>query len=342
MYDLVMTRARRITKDVLYTAGVDDNADATEPLTRAYQYFHGKWEYREYPYATQQIALYHRPEGGRIAVYMSPKGELFSPEPSFRSGPIIDEGLRDSKKLGRLSDLRQVGRRLLACGDGGQTYKLGDDGAWTALDITLFDPVVDSNWAFAIRAPGNTGREQEAYWKLHPDEKAERNRRVRLFMTQVSLHSINGLNQSSLYICGGQASLYSWSGQASEKLAVPTDAYLLDILADDEDTVWVCGRGGTLLRGNAKAGFAAVPCAGGPNFSTITRFMGKIYLSSYANPRGLFTYDGNTIARVVTGLSPELDDVHTVDAVEGAVWVIGSRGIARFDGTAWERIPMPK
>ncbi len=341
MYDLVMTRARAITRDVLYTAGVDDNADATEPLTRAYQYFHGKWEYREYPYATQRIALYHRPEGGRIAVYMSSKGELFSPEPSFHNGPVIDEGLRDTKKLGRLSDLRQVGRRLLACGDGGQTYRLNDDGHWVALDLALFDQKVDSNWTNEMRPRGSTGREVEEFWKKNPEQKKEYKRRLQLEIDNISLHAING-SERFLYSCGSKSSLYFWNGQASEKLAVPTDAYLLDILADDEDTIWICGRVGTLLCGNAKAGFAAVPCAGEPNFSTITRFMGKIYLSSYANPRGLFVYDGTSISQVATGLSPELGDVHTVDAVEGALWVVGSRSIARFDGTSWERIPMPK
>ncbi len=342
MFDLVMTRARAITKDVLYTAGTDDNADATEPLTRAYQYFHGSWDYREYPYATQQIALYHRPEGGRIAVYMSPDGNLFSPEPSFQSNPIIDGGLRETRKLGRLSDLRQVDQRLLACGDGGQTYRLGNDRKWTALDLALFDPKVDPNWTNEMKPQGSTGREEQEFWKKHPEQKAEYKRRIRLELANLSLHSINGVGDTRLYTCGAKASLYFWNGQTSEKIAVPTDVYLLDILADDAETIWVCGRDGTLLRGNAVAGFTLIPCEEGPNFSTITRFMGKIYMSSYAGPRGLFAFDGQNIRHVRTGLQPELDDVHTVDAVEGALWVIGSRDIARFDGSTWERIPMPK
>ena len=342
MYNLVMTRARAITTEVLYTAGIDDNADATEPLTRAYQYFHGKWEYREYLYATQEIALYHRPEGGRIAVYMSPTGDLFSPELSFRSGPIIDESLRAEKKLGRLSDLRQVGCRFLACGDGGQTYRLGDDGRWTTLDLSLFDQKVDSNWVSEMRAHGSTGREEEEFWRKHPDRKVEFKRRLRLEMANLSLRAIDGTAETSVYICGTKACLYFWNGENSEKIVVPTEAYLFAILAEDEETIWVCGRDGTLLRGNAKAGFSLIPCTGEPNFSTITRFMGKIYMSSYASPRGLFVYDGHSIGQVLTGLSPELDDVHTVDAVEGALWVVGSRSVVRFDGTRWERIEMPK
>jgi hypothetical protein len=126
-----------------------------------------------------------------------------------------------------------------------------------------------------------------------------------------------------------------------EKLTVPTSSFLLDILVEHADTIWICGRDGTLLRGNARQGFTLVPCEGRPMFSTLTRFNGKTYLSSYANPRGVFVYDGR-LRQVASGLRRELNDVHTVDAVEGALWVVGSKDIARFDGTSWERIKMPK
>ncbi|AWN47624.1 hypothetical protein DK419_15980 [Methylobacterium terrae] len=127
-----------------------------------------------------------------------------------------------------------------------------------------------------------------------------------------------------------------------EKLSVPTSAYLLDILVEDPDTIWICGRNGTLLRGNARQGFTAIPCDDGPTFSTLTRFDGRIYLSSISNPRGVFVHDGRTVRQVASGLRRDLADVHTVDAVEGALWAVGSRDVARFDGTAWERIKIPK
>ncbi|WP_156398905.1 hypothetical protein [Methylobacterium sp. Leaf469] len=341
MTKLVLTRARAITNEVLYAAGVDDDADAAEPMTKAYQFFHGKWQSREFPVATQRIALYHRPKGGRIAVYMSRRGEMFSPEPSFRSGPIINEAFSSTKKLGYLSDLRQVGKYLFACGGGGQTYRQHDDGSRTALDLSLFDDFVDSNWVFSIRAPGNTGREQDAYWDNHPSERAELDRRLSLLNKNLLLNAINGPSIDGLYVCGQKGVICFCNGQKMEKLEVPTSSFLLDILVEDEDTIWICGRDGTLLRGNARQGFTLVPCEERPMFSTITRFNGKIYLSSYANPRGVFVYDGQ-LRQVASGLRRELNDVHTVDAIEGALWVVGSKDIARFDGTSWERIKMPK
>ncbi|WP_156467544.1 hypothetical protein [Methylobacterium sp. Leaf102] len=113
------------------------------------------------------------------------------------------------------------------------------------------------------------------------------------------------------------------------------------MLIENDDDVLVCGRDGTLLRGSAAIGFHAVPCETDAMFSKMVKFSGKIYLSSYATPRGVFVYDGTSVRRVYSGLQPELEDVHTVDAGDDALWAIGSRDMARFDGKTWERIQVP-
>jgi hypothetical protein len=70
-------------------------------------------------------------------------------------------------------------------------------------------------------------------------------------------------------------------------------------------------------------------------------FEGKIYLSSFASPRGLFVYDGQ-LWQVASDGARAFDDVHTVDARDGVLWVIGSTTLARFDGKSWERIKLPE
>ncbi|KQT92675.1 hypothetical protein ASG60_21255 [Methylobacterium sp. Leaf469] len=338
-----LTRARAITADVLYVAALPRKADANVPFTRVCQFYQGKWDRADVDVATQRICLYHRPEGGRIAVYMSPEGQLFSPEPSFRGSRIVNSALATSKKLGRLADLRQVGKYLVACGDGGQTYRQRDDGGWVPLDLGVFDDRVDSTWAFAIRAPNvKTFAEEEVYFDNHPTEKAELDRRVKSYMANLMLHAIHGLSVDELYFCGKDGAVYFWNGHSSGKITVPTSSFLGDILVEDAETVWICGRDGTLLRGSAKRGFTAIPCDGSPQFSTITSFKGAIFLSSYAQPRGAFVYDGQRIRQVSSGLRQELDDVHTVDGVTDALWAVGSNAIARFDGATWEQIPLPK
>ncbi len=336
-----ITRARSFSRDVFYAAAMPEKAEAQEAFTRMYQYYQGSWDHADVKISTQRIIAYRRPEGGRIAVYMSHDGNLFSPEPSFRGGPIADESAYKGKRLGRLSDLRQVGEHLVACGEGGQNYKQGKNGVWVPIDLGLFDDKIDSNWVFSIKAQGNTGREQNAYWAAHPDLKNELDRRVRLYISNKDLHSINGPSFDELYISSSQGAVYFWNGRSFEIIDTGKGTYLTDILVDGNE-VWICGRDGTLLRGNAEKGFTAVPCDGEPMLSKMTKFRGHLYLSSYANPRGVFVYDGQVVRRVASRLTPELDDIHTVDAGEDALWAIGSRDIARFDGTAWERVPMPK
>ena len=175
-----LTRARAFSRDVLYAAGMPEEAEAQQSFTRIYQLYQGSWDHADVKISTQRIVAYRRPEGGRIAVYMSHEGVLFSPEASFKGGKIVDESKYKGKRLGRLSDLRQIGGYLIACGEGGQTYRQDSDGTWVPIALDFFDDQVDSNWAFAIQAEGNTGAEKAAYWAAHPDLKAERDRRILL------------------------------------------------------------------------------------------------------------------------------------------------------------------
>ncbi|KMO43635.1 hypothetical protein VQ03_07420 [Methylobacterium tarhaniae] len=155
------------------------------------------------------------------------------------------------------------------------------------------------------------------------------------------LMSIDGSSVNDVYMCGQDGAVYHWDGTRSQKVPVPTAVFLNDILVDDADTVWICGREGTLLRGNARQGFTLVPCEGRPDFNSVTRFRDKIYLSSYAGPRGVFVCDGR-IRQLTTGPTAVFKDINTVDGVAEALWAFGLTSVARFDGTAWERIKLPK
>ncbi|MEN3233676.1 MULTISPECIES: hypothetical protein [Methylobacterium] len=216
-----------------------------------------------------------------------------------------------------------------------------ENGLWVPLDLSLFDDYVDPNWAFAIKGEGATFAELDAYWEAHPDEKAESDRRLALFTRGLTLMSIDGSSVNDVYMCGQDGAVYHWDGTRSQKIPVPTAAFLNDILVDDTDTVWICGREGTLLRGNARRGFTLVPCEGQPDFNTVTRFRDKIYLSSYAGPRGVFVCDGR-VRQLTTGPSAVFKDINTVDGVADALWAFGLTSVARFDGTKWERIKLPK
>ena len=60
---------------------------------------------------------------------------------------------------------------------------------------------------------------------------------------------------------------------------------------------------------------------------------------------GLFKFDpakpGGGFVKVRTGLVPELQDANVVQSVEGVLWSLGSKDLARFDGNAWQRFQHP-
>jgi hypothetical protein len=67
-------------------------------------------------------------------------------------------------------------------------------------------------------------------------------------------------------------------------------------------------------------------------------FEGRLYL---AGALGLWVLDGDRVEKVRTSLRPELSGRHVLDAVDGTLWFIGYRDIARFDGRRWERLLLP-
>ncbi len=341
MQDFVISRAKGITRDVLYVSAIRDGADISNPMTRVYQYSSGHWDEFDVNVATQWIARYRRPDGGKIAVYMSPDGYLFSPEPSFKREVIVNSiSLPASKKLGRLSFLKQIDCFLVACGDGGQNYRQTDNGSWSPIDIGLFDDAVDPNWVFENRPSFSTFEEEDIYWAKHPEEKAEEDRRIQVALSQEMFVCIDGPSIDQLYMCGKSGKIRFHDGSSTQSLAVPSSFFLNSIAVENPQSIWICGRSGALVRGNAREGFMKLNIEGQANFNSVVCFQEKVYLTSYAHPSGLFIYDGR-LRKVQGRPTSKLDDVHTVDAVDDVLWIVGLRSITRFDGSSFEPIPLP-
>jgi len=109
------------------------------------------------------------------------------------------------------------------------------------------------------------------------------------------------------------------------------------------DCIWLCGDDGSLLMGNADAGFTRLAeGSNGQLFTSVTEFEARIYLASNL---GLFVYDlaqpDEGICKVKTTLEPDLQDANVVEARGQALWSIGSKDIARFKGGSWERMQHP-
>jgi hypothetical protein len=136
----------------------------------------------------------------------------------------------------------------------------------------------------------------------------------------------------------GNSGFVRWfDGREWTIIDVPTKEWLYAIHVEEADNVWICGKNGTLLKGNERRGFSAVSRAQDRDeFLSIAGYQGKIYLGT---GKGVSVYDGQTIEPVDTRLTPKLRDGHIVDAVDGVLWSFGYSDIARFDGTQWVRFP---
>jgi hypothetical protein len=213
------------------------------------------------------------------------------------------------------------GTHLYACGDGGQIYKRDDakfgDGAWAPLAPKLLQRLSDRPAAMQA-APGSPEARAKIYF------------------------CVNGPSEQEIYICGAHGVILCWDGHAMHEVPSGTTVSLINILVRDERTIYICGRDGTLLRGNRRDGFLAVPgFGGGQGFTSMTLCSGKLYLGSNSSPRGLFVYDGGLPRRVSCGMVPDIEDVNVIDSADDVLWVVGSQELLRFDGKSWERIDYP-
>jgi hypothetical protein len=160
---------------------------------------------------------------------------------------------------------------------------------------------------------------------------------------------INGAHERAIYIAGCEfspgypARADFWNGQAWARLPLPATAgRITDIYIESEERVWMCGDEGTLILGNARDGFATMNRLGAAQLlHSVSKFQDKYYLGSNL---GLFQFDGvagHLFRMVRTGLVPELTDANVVESVDGVLWSLGTKDLARFDGVTWERVPFP-
>lgn len=219
----------------------------------------------------------------------------------------------DAEGWGYLSDLQQIGEHLYAAGYAGQVYKRLGPNQWVHVDDGILQP---------------TGMRGGQY----------------------SVQVINGPHEDAIYVAGCTNAPYYparasyWNGKTWTDLQLPESAErLTNIYVESEQRIWMCGANGTLLLGNAQDGFRNLSgVEDNQLFLSLCKFQEKIYLGSNL---GLFVYDpadhAAGIRKVITDLTPDLQDANIVDSVDDILWSIGPKDIARFDGEHWERIHHP-
>lgn len=256
---------------------------------------------------------------GQVNLY-GPGGQ---PDAYFQ---IRDAGVfgPEATGLGYVNRIRAVGEGLYVCGQSRQVYRFDWDGQQLAKGQWL-------DVAGSMRQPpiGDAPTDDDA---AAFDDWLDANERI-------DFMDLHGSAESDLYAVGDEA--WHWNGSQWQPLTLPTDEPLAAIAVVDADTLLFVGHNGTLLRGNARQGF--VDLSGvhdNQNFTGVAVFEGRYYLASNL---GLFVYDPQ-IGRIqpcVTGLQPELQDAHQLEAKDGVLWSFGFKDLACFDGQRWTRVDHP-
>jgi hypothetical protein len=310
--------ARAMTFDYVCFSGAMDMLDAYAKYTRVITYDEDDehvWIFHEVDDIVTSISLFKSPADGlRSFVTLTQEGGVSFMDETELEEKIPGAGVfsEEAKGWGYMSSLKQIGDHLYACGGAGQVYKRQEPNQWQHMDQGI------------LQAP-------DVKERLLPDV-------------------IDGPHENAIYLAGAVSAeglppfVYFWNGQAWHSVKLPDVAERITAMhVQSAQRIWLCGANGTLLVGNAREGFQSLSTIDDNQlFTSITEFEGRMYLASNY---GLFVYDPQKhwqgIQRVKTTLKPDLQDANIVDAVDGVLWSIGPKDIARFDGQAWVRIHDP-
>lgn len=316
------TRALVVNGERLYLAASPDEFKPYTPFTRLYVHYHDRperpWIQHEVPWWTVGLAMSCATDGAQMHCALSQEGDV----ELIARGQQVFETIADAgvwspgnKGYGYLSDLRQIGGHLYACGSGGQVYRRRGADDWIHEDEGL----LQDRQALAA---GSVGR--------------------------ILVTAIDGATEGDLYIAGSRPGksgyegvLFHGDGTAWESVAVSRLKQLNAIYVENAGRIWLCGQDGALIVGSHGGGFEDRSATTERQlFHDLTMFDDTLYLASN---KGLHAYDGKRrrVVRVKTGLVPEPKYLATVDHADGVLWGIGPKDIVRFDGRHWSRVDHP-
>jgi hypothetical protein len=265
-----------------------------------------QWGKDDYDNVYTDVCVFRGTEFERpIFVTLSEEGQVLFHAPNEIEEDIPDAGIwkRSAKKYGYLGGVRQLGDDLFAFGYSGQVYRRNAPANWVHFDKGLLEER-DDNFDVMDICRSHDGR----------------------------FYAVTSGSKTGHIVVRTEGS--DWAN-----LTNPSGEWLHYCAAAADGTVWICGKNGTLLHGNAENGFKAVPTPDiHDTFLSVALYAGKVWVSTSVS---LYVYDGEAVNEVDTGLFPPLRSANRLQAVDGVLWSFGYDDIVRFDGTRWERFICP-
>ena len=253
----------------------------------------------------------------------------------------------DATGLGATIGIASIGGMLHVVGDSGQIYRRDAPATWTSLggpglevsaaysSLTL--RVVAGTDPELIYVAGFATPATRSLTTAQSDEMAEAGKRGDIARMVEIFNSLTPAGVDPTI--EGRAFFRDASGWT--EIARPNRHGLHDIFVESRDKVWITGFDGTILRGNASAGFQEVGFHGDTErILSFTRF-GDRY--ACAADRSLHWFNGHNLSPmrptsiVGSGLAPL-----KVVAVDDVLFFFSYRkGVHRFDGKDWTEIKIP-
>jgi hypothetical protein len=286
-------------------------------------------------------------------VYTLPMGQNSSHRKIDGAGVYSD----DATGLGYVNSITLIDEALFVTGYHSQLYRLSDTGmGWfhkeklpqapETYDYLIFGdlngPSESDLYMNVTYSPASTNRE------LTEDEEEEMGR-LYLAGRNEEAAAIRRASEGVSRVTEGR--LYHWNGHEWRVVAKPRSgkhyaepASLTDVFVEAKDKVWVVGKNGVILLGNAEHGFQDVSFKGNDeNLRSITKFKDRMVIASdYA----LHWFDGHLLTPLRPSLDPSINrnipNPVKVQAVEDILYYFDSKhGVHTFDGDSWTEIEIP-
>lgn len=227
-----------IERDYVYVAAKADMLDPMKyDFSRMFFNDRGEWVYHDLEWDVKSVCV-RRAHEPRQYVALSMQGDI---EYQFVGGQQTEK-IPHAGSLngeGAMSQIREIGGHLVACGYGGQVYWRSPSG-WQSLGGGLASFATD---------------------KL-----------------AVHLNAIDGSSMNDVYAVGLQGRIFHFDGKAWSELDSPTNVHLERVRVA-EGQVYICGNNGTVLQGDRQGFAVLPIDGLTAHLWGIERFAGKTYVA---------------------------------------------------------------
>ena len=217
------------------------------------------------------------------------------------SGDLHEETIREGKpdspeNRGMMRGLATIDGKAYAVGMQRQVYRRDGANTWTCID--------------ALARPAQ--RDETVY----------------------SFEGIGGFSAKEIYAAGRRGEIWRYDGTAWTQQDSPTNVILTRVCCAGDGNVYICGRAGTLIRGQRDRWDVIDHFATKDDFWGISWYNDHLYVSTMND---VYRLEGDKLMRLDFG-EDKPSSFLTLSAADGVLWSIGPKDVMSFDGKAWTRI----